>query len=1253
MNANAQPTCCDQNFTYVLSGCTVTVTPACPDYITEIWKWGDGNSKVNDDPGAPVSYTYSTSGTFQIEHIVQCLTNPTFPPSGFQTITINIPRISATQTNVERDCLGNVTVTYTFCVVPNALGNIIIPTTPIIYRTNALTNTINITGGNFVLDPVSRIAEVSISPGEWVGGCATKTISIVPNNTAPRPYQPVSWTVTGVLPPCIEFAPKVLNTTVQPRLPEFYIVKSANVNTSQSGDLITYTIMIRSTGSTPITGGILTEDYPEMKLQPISYPAGFVDDGTKLTLGNVTIPYNTELSWEFTFQDISMCIPSIINNKAIFEIPECPKTEMVEHTINSQAGTTPIINITGTMYTNPAGGTTPPNWATLAYQKAIFVFAPYSTLVFNGSPSGGNTFTVQDGSMFKVAEGAEIVLSTLQTNFINNTFSSCDGHMWKGIKLLNNAGTIMMGCEVFDAHRAITVEGNTPKFLLYNNTFNRNYTGIYMPPLSSRHTLSNHTLQGNHFICSESLRLPYLGQSPLPAEPFGYAGMEIYDANALTIRNSSARDALFSDNAYGIFMERSTATVTNARFLKPGLSTLYGNGGGHGIRALGKPGVHRLTVAGFGSLEGSKTTFEDCNIGIHSTAMHLEVKKCHFKAIYQYGIFEIEGTSKDVDIRDNRIVFDQWGIFMDNNPRMRKLRISENIIFSLRRLDQVPAFAALEINNTEAGLWGSFITHVANNPINISRTYTGIRAMTNKGLKFFNNSITITNPPAPNEPQTVGPTQYVDGISVQGGGSNVLAQNSTFGAYPITSAQAHVNGIRATISEQLDWCSNAVRYTNNGIRVDGLCTFDEHFVSNTFEENTIGLRLNNSGRLGKQSHRGNKWEYGSSGTNWQALHEGGQAASFFSIFKVTVDYPFNPIPVSPMSGWFRIEEGFPAVCDNYTYPGEPPVIGDSDYDIATDAPNYPYYTEGSRYASQRTLYSKLFQNANLRPAGSVYATFYNAQQNQEIGQLEAIAAGVRNAQSLNQADETTITAFELDMSNLMGQVVDIDEQLLTAIGSSEENLLTQKANLLTQYTTVQQNAQNFWLPRIAATHIAFDQLWLQNENIVTSTQSGANEKAFNKVMLSKLLKQEALNTIEQADLQAIAVQCPYDGGQIIYAARGTLRQILGANAPVWTEDCMAYLQEEVVLDRNRQQPSAGYQIAPNPSNGPMTLFCPRSQHLRQVEIFDIVGRSVEMRRITPEEQLVSIDLGAQANGLYYIIISETGLPNRQIKLIKH
>jgi hypothetical protein len=189
--------------------------------------------------------------------------------------------------------------------------------------------------------------------------------------------------------------------------------------------------------------------------------------------------------------------------------------------------------------------------------------------------------------------------------------------------------------------------------------------------------------------------------------------------------------------------------------------------------------------------------------------------------------------------------------------------------------------------------------------------------------------------------------------------------------------------------------------------------------------------------------------------------------------------------------------------------------------------------------------------------------------------------------------------------------------------------------------------EKFW--QVAKKTLADDFVQARNENsnIVSFFTLDQSKKAMNNISLKKL--EDSLYVYTPADsltVLQIAQECPYIGGDAVYAARAWYNNKTNRNN-YFSDNCPASASiqnRELKIDSNPLYGKFYCNIYPNPSDGRFFIeYDLIETEYAQFELFDLNGKRVFIEKLKGDALLVEVEINELCNGLYFFKITESGL----------
>ncbi len=705
---------------------------------------------------------------------------------------------------------------------------------------------------------------------------------------------------------------------------------------------------------------------------------------------------------------------------------------------------------------------------------------------------------------------AKIIVESGHLKFTNEHVYGCE-QAWKGITVEAGATLTITGgsqaTSIFeDAEVGVTAK-NGSTVNATNTRFINNKTGIKVPALGGTNNVGFNV--GYNSFEVDKLKKPLSGN--------GFAGLDLRNLNVAVVTSNT-----YKKMDYGIYGISSNLFTSYDEF---------GNLNNVGIRMVGNG--HLLYQVGKGKTLATPT-FHNVPTGVVTFGMNVTSFSNGMRSVNS-GYRSLSLNNREAFITGNAISAKNDGILVSGLRPLTRSSISDNTI----TMDQNPNGRGINSINSSKG--GATWLRMNGNIIDVMDATYGIDMLNNNEVETSGNVVTLMNP------------QEGYGIAVGGGGSNDLLGNflNAAGSYNLQY------GIAVGQSGNGEYGCNHFNGTRTGLWFSGPNDFSD-IKGNDFNGFLHGLQIGNlaapgsqnqGGFTGRQSHRGNTWSTAAAATGWGAIHysqipnevsesqhevDVNDGASYITTQRTYAEI----IPGQPMP-FFDPESG-----DTYTCPSNlqgsigNTALGTIAYGIASGTITVGT-SAGENWTAKRQLYRHLKENPSLAPQGSVYATYLSNEAISTVGKFEDLQSAIDAMLAGDANARQQLGNYAASMETKFGEMKMIMDGLSTQ--PNDPNLLAQRdakrveiANVSAQLQSVEQSMQS---ARVSAAN----QLLANNAAIVANATHEANQKTANRVRLEVIANGQAELTQQQvADLTPIAVQCPYTGGEGVYAARAIL-----------------------------------------------------------------------------------------------------------------
>ncbi|MFZ2900680.1 MAG: T9SS type A sorting domain-containing protein, partial [Saprospiraceae bacterium] len=307
------------------------------------------------------------------------------------------------------------------------------------------------------------------------------------------------------------------------------------------------------------------------------------------------------------------------------------------------------------------------------------------------------------------------------------------------------------------------------------------------------------------------------------------------------------------------------------------------------------------------------------------------------------------------------------------------------------------------------------------------------------------------------------------------------------------------------------------------------------------------------------------------------------------------------------------------------------------------------YPDGTLWSARQGLYREIADNPQILGASAVIDSFFQGASNGEIGLLESVRQELRNLYNPSAAlkgqwlSEKEARDFYLDSLAL------IDQLLEAATGPDSIWLFNQRPRLCDSLSVIGLRLSEV-LDDIAEERTQAAQvLWSQNDAIESETTQGSNEKLINALFLSTLA--QGIDTFSQAQIgqiESVAFQCIYDGGQAVTHARNLYRLV--KDTAFEDKDLCTPKFKSSAFTSKEEYPLAPavvplFHLFPNPADDRLTIefnSLKNQPHPSDfyLSIYSAIGLLEVSNQIVPKEGYFELDLGWFNPGMYWLTIRD-------------
>jgi hypothetical protein len=789
------------------------------------------------------------------------------------------------------------------------------------------------------------------------------------------------------------------------------------------------------------------------------------------------------------------------------------------------------------------------------------------------------------GSRIEIQSGA--TLKVQKTDFY-----SCN-NMWQGITV-NSGGTLRLNGiangrnSIRDAQYAVrALKGS--KLLASHTDFDKNYTGVYVPPAGTGSVTLLSTIPFNQctFTCSENLKPAYTGQNPSPGTRTKHA-FDLNNVNGFNIGTLTPNTLTINGLRNGVRAVNSTFSVQGAA-----MSNFTGASSNDwfGIIALNCKSafIRRCTI-------------NDYRTGIYANGSSITVDKCGLngfvggsQTFQDIGIFTTPGGAKTTTITTNVIRFSEIGIKIDflNTPFSSSI-VSSNIIESFESFSGLMPLAGIKLIDVSNMLFKDNTIGEKDIAATTGQKHTGIDAFRCADNTFNNNKA------------------YSMKIGFLSNSSN----NNYFLSNNAQRSTAATSGIPEQGFTQIGgmnnkYCCNSINsLSSDGFRFLGTCLGTDFQQSRIGNAGT-GLRLGdpddiasgNNTQIDPQPDKANIW-LGSYSSGLGAKHEGNIGFEILkSQFKTTSNLePVWSTGAGNLVAWFLAQGSGTAQACNCPLPS---ILGGTNEDIrfisdpTTSVGGFATsYSDLFNWEAQRNLYGRLSQYyttiVNAPPPATLTASeladynsgtssisqFYTTanSSNTLVKRYQNMEADLRQISkrsvSEQSALESAATQVQLWAETLMTLT---DQPESPANEALKTNALAQLDTYVAQYEALLQTTEQ--LQKAEAL-----QFIASNNQLASNFDFQARERTLNAQYLLGSFWQTVLTNVNWTAIKTIADLCPWTYGSVVYKARSMyLRYNPNKTWEATDKYCGRQVEPRSIATTGTQAEQI-WTIAPNPSH---------------------------------------------------------------------
>jgi hypothetical protein len=882
----------------------------------------------------------------------------------------------------------------------------------------------------------------------------------------------------------------------------------------------------------------------------------------------------------------------------------------------------------------------------------------------------GATF---EGCKFKIKE--KVAIAVMPKNKLytyRSLFWACD-KMWKGISVNEGNTFVFVQNTIEDAQYAIRATGKC-NLRLQENTFDRNYIGIYASPSNLVFGVPSKTkypifeiFNKNTFTTTSPINSPYPGQIPNPTIYFGFAGMKIENMPAVLPNIGVESNVnVFKDICIGILSLKSTLITKktcifqNMYFDK---SNKQSNGLSFPLETHSDSEQFQLGI-GISTKLGS-LDFE----GLGKNAKTATFLYNSFAAVYARGT-NINKLSNCLISWDNKgfsnllSTGERYGVLSINNTNASSIVVYNNTISHPWGTYQFspPSTLVVPINFIGVKLeHGSNINNITSNEIRTA-TIAGIVVDGSKSgtgfVRIDNNKIfNTTEPNFPSVGISVSETKqfrirlneidfnygygiYVTNCPTDADNRPSIGNNTITGIHdkkpfvlnpqdpkaPIFSTST---AIFVASSANIRICENILDKTYVGTHFRGDCDHTE-LSATDYKHHTNSLYLGPTfTKIGEQDRTDNAW-YEKFALEFDARMDKNSDPkySLFFIPAGKTNYSEFPQKISASDKWFlpSTDETVFHCALNPKAPDSPLSRFEQDIVDGIDIENI---SDVELWEAKRTLVRRALNDGG---ASSDLADFLASQNNNNTLAFEMAHKLYDEANSLNVTTFATLDEADEALANEVLEL--LNGQNLDA---------TQLAMLQTKMDQLEVN--RFERASLGEGIEKARKQFIQDAMTENGKAKVDSPYAYDEFVLNNIEFYDELYNIEELSddvldiVVKIAAKCPKDGGQNVYRAR----RMLPLCMQIYTDaQCDGFVQiDNEIIEGRAVKTQKSLTIYPNPVQDELTVLLPNSNENAQVQVFDSVGKQMFEGNSEDLGSKFKLSTSQWPNGIYIVRLQRT------------
>lgn len=672
---------------------------------------------------------------------------------------------------------------------------------------------------------------------------------------------------------------------------------------------------------------------------------------------------------------------------------------------------------------------------------------------------------------------------------------------------------------------------------------------------------------------------------------------------------------VFSGLTSGIVARNATITSTQDSWEHIRMADEYPawEFGGKSISMVSTSGMRAGTV--------ERGYFSRCDQGIMSNNYHLTVRNNKMNQT-DFGVFASLNGVGNIVVEDNLMSDALWGVLTAHVNPQGRVEVNRNEI----------ATATENAKMGIASIFSTAPTRISHNKIDVTYTGSGIGLWASSQVTTHDNQVSLLIPQKAqfgidiqNTPQSLFGFNTVTGGGI-GGPDNI--------ALRIASSPGNL------------YCCNTLSNTRVGAYITGGSLATQNFRGTHFSNHHTSLLLQNQNALlGSQTHKQNCW----GASAGPAVYGEGVPVplntALQSPFVVdpTINSCFMPAAHTP-TGWFDID-------NDIEYAGDICNIAPCDADWFTpESDDVKRLAIGDTtiapavlWELQRYLYTRL-QGEELQ--SPVIRDFVQQAESSSIGAFYRIGTELT---ALMQGDEWLNERLRANLQTTQERQEQIgreDAELSLLQPSGNWHIPENRALQLEELSRLASENAEIAKEQQAQRRERAEVLAEKNKIVVPETDFEANEQSINDLYLQYIVGDFApLQPERMEQLQSIARQCPFIGGNAVYRARA-FWAVLTGEVPSYNDEAACADPPALRMpEQSAGAPAAlrDFTVFPNPAQNHINITLNTAEDMPgTLWVHDVFGRPLFQYALEAGSNAYMLNITDIPDGLYFFRVRFQG-----------